>query len=153
MTHSTSRPGLPATLDNVAAAARNFGRASAPAAPTASPVASDRVSMILHSPEAVGRQEQAEHLAHSTTLAPAAAVAILAAGPRAPALAAAMGGAGAMRAHLGLPADPERDAAVARSVEAFLAGGGGDAPAASSGKSDADEYAEGAASARRLLGR
>jgi len=152
---TSQRPG-PARLSvpDVAAAGRGFGRVgSAPDAARAASAATDRVSAILGSPEAVGREAQAKHLASGTAIPAAQAIEILKTGSRGTALAAAMGGAASARAALGLPPDIARDAAVARGVEAFLGScGGRDDPAPAEGSDDA-EYQAGAAAARRLLGR
>ena len=143
------------SVPDVAAAARDFGRpAPAPEAARAASGAIDRVSAILGSPEAIGREAQAAHLAYATALAPDQAVAILAVGPRGAVLASAMAGAAAARQALGLPADTARDAAVARGVESALAGSGlWSAAEARPVATDAEEFAAGAAAARKLLGR
>jgi len=138
----------------LAPAARDLG-GGAPTAPvTPSAATADRVAAILGHPETVGREAQARHLAYATALAPDQAVAILAVGPRGAVLASAMAGAAAARQALGLPADTARDAAVARGVEAALAAPGlWSAPDATPGASEAEEFAAGAAAARKLLGR
>lgn len=138
---------------DVVAAARGFGRVeSAPEAARAASDATDRVSAILGSPEAVGREAQASHMANATTIPAAQAIEILKTGARGTALAAAMGGAAAAREALGLPADTARDASVAKGVEAFLGSSGGrDDPAPAAGSEEA-EYHAGAAAARKLLG-
>ncbi len=65
-----------------------------------------------------------------------------------------MAGAAAARQALGLQPDTARDAAVARGVESALAGPGKwSAPDATPGASEAEEFAAGAAAARKLLGR
>ena len=129
--------------------ARGFGMVVPDA--SSSPAAStDRATAIMSSPEAVGREQQARHLAHGTALPAADAIGILAAGPRNPTLSAALGGAVAAREALGLPPDPVRDAQLARGIESVLGTSGYSAPAATS---EAEEYARGAESARRLLGK
>ncbi len=142
--NSSARPSADAV-----ARAQGFGMVvpDAPSSPAASP---DRATAILSSPEAVGREAQAAHLAKGTTLPAAEAIGILAAGPRNSTLSAAFGGAVAAREALGLPPDPVRDAQLARGIESVLGTSGYSAPAAAS---EAEEYAAGQAAARKLLGR
>ncbi len=152
MAFGSRTPSARPSADAVARA-RGFGMVvpDAPQAPSAPAARSNRVTAILSNSEAIGREGLARHLAHGTAMGVDDAVGVLAAAPRSSALGAALGGAVAARQALGLPPDPERDAQLARGIEAVLGTSGysESTPAAS----QAEDFVAGAAAARKLLGR
>ena len=161
-------PSRPAPAPRSMPAAASVAAAPAPVATAPAPVTAPpapaplpaalcpvraRLKAILDSPEAVGREDMAKHLAFETAATPAEAIARLAASARAPfgPVASAMAGASIARAALGMAPDPAADMAVAQGVAVALGGPcGADAAASAQWQRDMEE---GARTARELLGR